>query len=99
MQSDRREDELCICFHVPRGKVIRYIRRERPRVVSLVSECLSAGTGCGWCIPFLQKIHEDVMAGREPGPAMSAEEYLRRRKEYHRKVAAGDPDPRRRDDA
>ena len=87
-------DEICICFRVPRAKVIRYVKRERPRVVSLVSECLSAGTGCGWCIPFLEKLHEDVMAGRDPGPALTREEYLRRRADYRRKVAAGDPDPR-----
>ncbi len=88
------DPHVCICFHVRRGKVVRYVRRERPRVVSLISECLSAGTGCGWCIPFLEKIHEDVMAGREPEPAMSAEEFKRRREEYRRKLATGDPDPR-----
>ena len=88
------EPDICICFHVPRRKVIRYVVRERPRVVSLVSQCLSAGTGCGWCIPFLEKIHEDVMAGREPEPAMSAAEYKRRREEYRRRLASGDPDPR-----
>jgi NAD(P)H-nitrite reductase large subunit len=88
------EPDICICFHVPRRKVIRYVKRERPRVVSLVSQCLSAGTGCGWCIPFLERIHEDVMAGREPEPAMSAEEYKRRRAEYRAKLASGDPDPR-----
>lgn len=88
------EDELCICFHVPRAKVVRYVRRERPRVASLISECLSAGTGCGWCVPFLIQLHEDVMAGREVSAPMSAEEYQARRAEYRRKVAAGDPDPR-----
>ena len=88
------EDDICICFKVPRPKVIRFIRRERPRVVSLISECLSAGTGCGWCIPFLEKLHEEVMAGQEPGAPMGHEEYLRRRKAYHARVAAGDPDPR-----
>jgi NAD(P)H-nitrite reductase large subunit len=88
------DDNICICFHVPRRKVIKYVRRERPRVVSLISECLSAGTGCGWCIPFLERIHEDVMAGRDPGPGMTSQEYLRRRAEYRAKLAAGDPDPR-----
>ncbi len=88
------DPDLCICFHVPRGKVIRYVRRERPRVVSLISQCLSAGTGCGWCIPFLERIHEDVLAGREPEPAMSATEYKARRREYRQKLAAGADDPR-----
>ena len=83
-----------MCFHVSRAKVIRYVKRERPRFASLISECLSAGTGCGWCVPFLAKIHEDVLAGREPEPAMSREEYLARREQYRRRVAAGEPDPR-----
>ena len=83
----RDDDELCICFHVRRGKIVRYVKRERPRVVSLISHCLSAGTGCGWCIPFLERIHEDVMAGREPTEELSAEEYKRRRKEYHARLA------------
>jgi NAD(P)H-nitrite reductase large subunit len=88
------EDELCICFHVSRAKVIRYVKRERPRFASMISECLSAGTGCGWCVPYLAKIHEDVIGGREPGPVMSKEEYLARRAAYRLRVAAGDPDPR-----
>ena len=93
-EHDPEDPELCICFHVRRNKVIRYVRRERPRVVSLISGCLSAGTGCGWCIPFLEKIHEDVLEGHEPEPAMSADEYKRRRLEYREKLAAGDTDPR-----
>jgi len=88
------QNEICICFRVSRDKVIRYIRRERPRVVSLVSECLSAGTGCGWCIPFLEQLHEDVMAGRDPGPPMSGAEYMQRRAAYRAKLAEGDPEPR-----
>lgn len=88
------QDEICICFRVSRDKVIRYIRRERPRVVSLVSQCLSAGTGCGWCIPFLEQLHEDIMAGREPGPPMTRDEYLARRAEYRARLASGDPNPR-----
>ncbi len=27
-----------------------------------MSECLNAGTGCGWCIPILKKIHDSVQA-------------------------------------
>ena len=92
--SGERDDErdICICFHVPRDKVVRWVRRERPRVASLISQCLSAGTGCGWCIPFLEKIHEDVLAGREPEPAMDPEEYRRRRDEYRNRLRAGRSD-------
>jgi bacterioferritin-associated ferredoxin len=88
MHGHHVEDELCVCFHVSRAKVIRYVRRERPKVASLISQCLSAGTGCGWCVPFLTKIHEDVLAGREPEPMMSREEYLRRRDEYRKRITA-----------
>jgi bacterioferritin-associated ferredoxin len=82
------EDELCVCFHVSRDKIVRYVKRERPKVASLISQCMSAGTGCGWCIPFLTKIHEDVLAGREPERMMSRDEYLRRRAAYHERLAS-----------
>lgn len=43
------DDELCLCFHVSWRKVLNYIRIHRVRVPSQLSECQSAGTGCGWC--------------------------------------------------
>ncbi len=92
--SGDSERDLCICFHVPRDKIIRYIKRERPKVPSLLSECLSAGTGCGWCVPFLEKLHEEVMAGQEPSPAMTGEEYRARRLRYHEKLRQGVANPR-----
>jgi bacterioferritin-associated ferredoxin len=82
--NDRGDDEVCVCFHVRRRKIEAFCRREKPKVISLVSECLSAGTGCGWCIPVLKRIHAQVLAG---GPAVEMperDEYLRKRKEYHR---------------
>lgn len=94
MHGHHVEDELCVCFHVSRAKVIRHVKREKPRFASMISECLSAGTGCGWCVPYLTKIHEDVLAGREPETAMGREEYLARRAAYRLRVAAGDSDPR-----
>lgn len=94
MHGHHVEDELCICFHVSRAKVIRYVKREKPRFASMISDCLSAGTGCGWCVPYLTKIHEDVLAGREPEPLMSREEYLARRAAYRLRVQQGDPNPR-----
>ena len=33
-------------------------------------------------MPFLEKIHDQVMAGEEPTPDISAEEYRRRRDNY-----------------
>lgn len=43
------DDDLCLCFHVSWRKVLNYIRVERVTVPSQLSQCQSAGTGCGWC--------------------------------------------------
>jgi hypothetical protein len=34
-------------------------------VASLVSACLGAGAGCGWCVPFLEDLHRQVAGGEE----------------------------------
>jgi len=78
------EDTLCYCFHVSKRKIQNYIRLHRPRRPSQVSECGGAGTGCGWCIPFLKKCFDQsqqtgVVALEEE---LSAEEYARRRQRY-----------------
>ncbi len=57
MSLDR---EICLCFHVTLRKVIQYVRHENPVVPSQISECAGAGTGCGWCRPYLKKIFEQV---------------------------------------
>ncbi len=50
------DDEVCLCFHVTKRKVHQYIRVTRPAVASQLSECFGAGTGCGWCRPYLEHI-------------------------------------------
>ena len=60
------DDEICFCFHVSLRKVRNFCRVEKPRVASLISECLSAGTGCGWCRPMLRKIHKQECNVEEP---------------------------------
>jgi NAD(P)H-nitrite reductase large subunit len=50
------DDPVCLCFHVSRRKIIRFIKVEKPRRTSQLSECFGAGTGCGWCRPFLQRL-------------------------------------------
>ena len=77
------DDHVCLCFHVSMRKIVNYCRREKPAVASLISDCLSAGTGCQWCVPFLKKLHAQVMAG-EPNPDLpvSPEEYAGRRAKY-----------------
>lgn len=59
------DDELCLCFHVTCRKVINFLRVEKPRRVGQLSECFGAGTGCGWCRPFLKKLFEQARASGE----------------------------------
>jgi bacterioferritin-associated ferredoxin len=66
------DDELCLCFHVTKRKVINFLRVERPRRVGQLSECFGAGTGCGWCRPFLQRLFDEAQANREVGKSASA---------------------------
>ena len=74
------DDNVCLCFHVSQRKVVNYCKREKPAVASLISECLSAGTGCGWCVPFLKSLHKQAMEGvAEPDLAVSPEQYAKRR--------------------
>ncbi len=55
------DDELCLCFHVTKRKVLNHLRVHRPSVASRLSECGGAGTGCGWCRPFLRKLHRQAV--------------------------------------
>src|SRR3954447_1959509 len=52
------DDELCLCFHVTKRKVLNFLRLERPQRESQLAECYGAGTGCGWCRPYLKKLFE-----------------------------------------
>ena len=82
MESD---DELCLCFHVTRRKVTNFLRIEQPRRVAQLSECYGAGTGCGWCRPFLERMFEAAQVG-DTGAAKlpSADAYAQQRSEYVR---------------
>lgn len=79
------DDEVCLCFRVSKRKIVSYCQREKPPVASLISECLSAGTGCGWCVPFLRSLHRQVM-DEKPGPDLpfSPAEYASRRLAFHK---------------
>ena len=87
------DDEICYCFHVTRRKLVNYVRLTRPRVPSQLSECGGAGTGCGWCIPFLRQLHQQGRAGAAAEPDLpTPEEYARRRAAYIR-AGGGTPPP------
>ena len=78
------DDHVCLCFHVPLGKVKSYIRREDPPVASLISECLGAGTGCGWCIPVLRMLHRQHTNGQPMEVRVDPEAYASGRRTYHK---------------
>ena len=54
------DDELCICFHVSKRKIVNFLRVERPKRCGQLADCFGAGTGCGWCRPFLRKLFEEA---------------------------------------
>ena len=76
------DDEVCLCFHVSLRKLRNYLEREKPVVASQLSECLGAGTGCRWCVPFLVKLHEQAAAGTTPDLPVPPAEYAARRSRY-----------------
>jgi bacterioferritin-associated ferredoxin len=83
------DDKICLCFHVTRRKLVNFVRIHQPVVASQLSECNSAGTGCGWCIPFLKQIHKQGTTELE---TLSAQEYAQRRASYIRE-GGGTPPP------
>ena len=76
------DDEICYCFHVSMRKLVNFARRERPAQASRMTECLGAGTGCGWCIPFLKKIAADP--DRFSLAEVNKEDYAQRRLTYQK---------------
>ncbi|MCK6486062.1 MAG: (2Fe-2S)-binding protein [Phycisphaerae bacterium] len=66
------DDQICYCYHVSLRKLIHFARRERPAQPSRMSDCLQAGTGCGWCIPILKRIHACALA-EDPSEARNAD--------------------------
>ena len=79
------DDHVCLCFRVSQRKIVNYCKREQPPVASLVSECLGAGTGCGWCIPYLKKLHRQAIDGVEqPDLPVSPAVYAEQRANYRK---------------
>ncbi|MEL6796982.1 MAG: (2Fe-2S)-binding protein [Planctomycetota bacterium] len=78
------DDEVCLCFHVSLRKIRTFLQREDPPVASLVSECLGAGTGCQWCVPFLKRLHQFHREGKPVDLRISPEVYAKSRKSFHK---------------
>lgn len=83
------DHHVCLCFHVSLRKLRTYMDRERPVVASQLADCLSAGTGCQWCVPFLCRLHEQWKRGEVPDLPLSPEEYVVKRAAYRRRRADG----------
>ncbi len=83
---EKDDQELCLCFHVSRRKVIQFIRVNRPKYASQLSECYGAGTGCGWCRPYLRKLLEQ--SDPESAEIPNAKEYALQRKVYRQQQKA-----------
>ena len=87
------DDELCLCFHVTQRKVVNFIRIEKPKRPAQLSECFGAGTGCGWCRPFLQRYFDQMVARGEIEPDdVTKTEYASGRTQYVRE-GHGTPPP------
>ena len=87
------DDELCMCFHVTKRKVTNHIRIAKPRRASQLSECFGAGTGCGWCRPFLQRLFEQAAEqGLVEADTPDSADYARLRAQYIRD-GGGTPPP------
>ena len=83
------DDHVCLCFRVSQRKLVRFMERERPPVASRLSECLGAGTGCQWCVPFLRRLHAQWAAGAAPALPMPVAEYAAARARYRSGGARG----------
>jgi NAD(P)H-nitrite reductase large subunit len=87
------DQKVCYCFHITRRKLVNFVRLYQPRVPSQLSECGGAGTGCGWCIPFIKQIFYQARKGGDIElDQLTPEEYERLRASYIR-AGKGTPPP------
>lgn len=90
------DDDLCLCFHVSKRKVLNFIRVQRPQRVGQLADCFGAGTGCGWCRPFLRRLFEEAAASGTITSSMpTPDEYAAMRAAYLKEresvTSANDP--------
>ncbi|MCA9246037.1 MAG: (2Fe-2S)-binding protein [Planctomycetales bacterium] len=77
------DDEVCLCFHVTKRKVLSYLRIEKPQRAAQLSECYGAGTGCGWCRKYLKHLFESGRAQAiDRVNDVSADDYASARRQY-----------------
>lgn len=76
------DDTVCVCHKVTLRKLVHFLEREQPTVPSQLSECLGAGTGCQWCVPYLEKLHAQWKAGQVPHVDDPVAQYTEARAAY-----------------
>lgn len=87
------DDEVCLCFHVTKRKILNFLRVEKPRRVGQLSECFGAGTGCGWCRTLLERYFQAAVAGGQIEPEEpTLSDHARQRAGYIR-AGGGTPPP------
>lgn len=87
------DDEVCLCFHVSKRKIVNFLRVNRPRRASQLAECFGAGTGCGWCRTVLRRYFEQHERGALPAAdELTPAEHARGRAGYIR-AGHGTPPP------
>jgi bacterioferritin-associated ferredoxin len=87
------DDELCLCFHVTKRKVINYIRVEKPQRPGQLADCFGAGTGCGWCRTYLRRLFEQERGGMPADAADPTREQYSQGRTRYVKAGHGTPPP------
>lgn len=93
MQPD---DPVCLCFRVSLRKVQQFLAARRPQKASQLSDCYGAGTGCGWCRRYLQRLHEQAISQSQgelqvPSELPAAADYAAERQQYRAQIRSGNP--------
>ncbi len=76
------DEHVCLCFRVSLRKLVTFMEVTRPSVPSQLSDCQSAGTGCHWCVPFLNRIHDQWQRGERVDLTVSPARYAERRARF-----------------
>lgn len=85
-------DTICYCFHISKRKIKNFIRIHKPRRASQISECGGAGTGCGWCVPYLKQYFEEAVSGQvTKADTLTPDDYARQRATYIRQGGGTPP--------
>ncbi|MHB8971925.1 MAG: (2Fe-2S)-binding protein [Pirellulaceae bacterium] len=87
------DEDVCVCFHVSKRKVLNFLRVQQPKRAGQLADCFGAGTGCGWCRPFLQTLFRQSQVGPAEPPALPAAEDYGIQREAHLRAGRGTPPP------